>query len=168
MKRLVAIRCSLFAVASLAACAANTGTPEPAPAPSVDAPIVVPDHSFDILVAAADSVLPRFGAPDEKFFINDSLVARVLDRIGASGRYTQIARDRQVSCDGSTDLTGRLATMRIYGIYEDSAAVAWSSTCMQAPQPGVKMVAVGGGGTYNLQRAGDIWVVSGARLFFEF
>jgi hypothetical protein len=159
----------LLAVALLVgACAPKAQTADPAPAPSVGAPIVVPDHSFDILVAAADSVLPRFGAPHEKFFINDSLVARVLTQIGAEDRYIFIAREKQVSCDGSAELTGKLATMRIYGIYEDSAAVAWSSTCMRAPQPGVKSTAVGGGGTYNLQRAGDLWVVSGAGLYFEF
>ena len=156
------------AAAAALACVPQPKPVDTAPAATVDAPIVVPDPSFEILVAAADSVLPRFGAPDEKFFINDSLVARVLNHIGANDRYTQIARDAQVSCDGSSGITGKLATMRIYGIYGDSAAVAWSSTCMRAPQPGVTSTAVGGGGTYNLLKAGEDWVVSGAGLYFEF
>ena len=129
---------------------------------------MVPDPSFAILVAAADSVLPRFGEPDEKLYINDSLVARVLNHVGAGDRFTQIARDTQVTCDSSNGVTGKLATMRIYGIYGDSAAVAWSSTCMRAPQPGVNSTAVGGGGTFNLLKAGEDWVVTGVGLYFKF
>ncbi len=129
---------------------------------------MVPDPSFDILLAAVDSVLPRFGPLDERIYINDSLTAKVLEHAGAGSRYVLITRDKVVSCDGSTDVTGTLGTMRIYGIYGDSAAVAWSATCMRAPGPGIKAVAVGGGGTYNLMKAGDAWTVTGAGLFFEF
>ena len=170
MKLLKAMRISSALLPAVAmACAAPASSPAPVQAVvEAAAPIIVPDPSFDILVAATDSVLPRFGPPDEKFYINDSLTAKVLDHVGAGARYVMIGRERTVWCDGSTDLTGTLGTMRIYGIYGDSATVAWSATCLKAPRAGETAVAVGGGGTYNMIRAGESWTISGVGLFFEF
>jgi hypothetical protein len=156
----------------LAACAAAACSPKSQPAPvPVSEPattIEVPDPSFDILVAAADSVLPHLNPPDTKFYVDDSLTAKVLDHIGARDRYTRITKDQQVSCDGSTAIKGTRASMRVYGLFGDSASVAWSSTCLLRASGRSEAHAGGSGGTYNLVKTGDSWIVTGAGLFFDF
>ena len=155
----------------LAACAATACSPKPKPVPPVSEPsttIEVPDPSFDILVAAADSVLPQLGPPDKKFFVDDSVTAKVLDHVGAADRYTRITKDQQVSCDGSTAITGTRASMRVYGLFGDSASVAWSATCLLVPSGQSEARAAGSGGTFNLAKTGDSWIVTGAGLLFQF
>ncbi len=130
--------------------------------------ISVPDPTFDILVAAADSVLPKLGDPERKFYIDDPVTAKVFDHIGAGDRYSVIAPDQLVSCDGSTPIRGRRATMRVYGMFGDSASVAWSSTCSFAKSGEAEARVSGTGGTYELLKAGDAWAVAAAGLNFEY
>lgn len=157
----------------LAACVAAACSPKSPPdsAPPASQPsttIEVPDPSFDILVAAADSVLPQLGPPDKKFYVDDSVTAKVLDHVGARERYTRITKDQQVSCDGSTPITGTRASMRVYGLFGDSASVAWSATCLLVPSGQSEARASGSGGTYNLAKTGESWIVTGAGLLFQF
>lgn len=157
----------------MAVCVAAACSPKPSPEPSsppagTSTTIEVPDPSFDILIAAADSVVPHFGPPDEKFYVDDSVTAKVLDHVGAKDRYTRITKDQQVSCDGSTPTTGKRASMRVYGLFGDSASVAWSATCLLVPMGQSEARASGTGGTYNLAKTGDSWTVTGAGLLFDF
>jgi hypothetical protein len=157
----------------LAACVATACSTKPSPdavppAGGPSATIAVPDPSFDILVAAADSVLPQLGPPDKTFYVDDSVTAKVLDHVGAQDRYTRITKDQQVSCDGSSAITGTRASMRVYGLFGDSASVAWSATCLLVPSGQSEARAAGSGGTFNLAKTGDSWIVTGAGLLFEF
>lgn len=163
-------RCIAFAlIACVAAACSPKSQPDPVPpASEPSTTIEVPDPSFDILVAAADSVLPMFGPPDSKFYVDDSVTAKVLDQVGAKDRYTRITKDQQVSCDGSTAITGTRAGMRVYGLFGDSASVAWSATCLLVPPGQSEARASGSGGTYNLAKTGDSWIVTGAGLHFQF
>ncbi len=79
-----------------------------------------------------------------------------------------VSRDQQVSCDGSTPIRGTRATMRVYGLFGDSASVAWSTTCSLAKTGESEPRVSGSGGTYELLRAGDSWVVKAAGLRFDF
>ena len=164
------IRRFVLAIAGFlaAACSPNS-PPDPVPPPGgPSTTIEVPDPGFDILVAAADSVLPQFGPPDKKLYVDDSVTASVLDKVGARDRYTRISPDKQVSCDGSTAITGIRASMRVYGLFGDSASVAWSATCLVMPEGRSEARAAGTGGTYNLAKTGDSWIVTGAGLLFQF
>ncbi len=151
-----------------AGCARSAPAAQPQQSIAPSASIAVPDLGFDILVAAADSVLPKLGPPDEKFYVDDSTTAKVFDHIGANSRYTIISREQVVSCDGSTPVRGKRATMRVYGLFGDSASVAWSSTCSLARTGESEPRVSGAGGTYELIRAGDSWVVTAAGLNFEY
>lgn len=158
----------ILTACTAAACSPKTQPDLTKPGSGTSATIAVPDPSFDILVAAADSVLPQLGPPDRKFYVDDSVTAKVLDYAGATDRYTRIAKDQQVSCDGSTAITGTRASMRVYGLFGDSASVAWSATCLLVPPGRTEARAAGSGGTFNLAKTGDSWIVTGAGLLFQF
>ena len=88
MELLKAMRTWSVALPAVAiACATSASSPAPVQVVAeASLPIAVPDPSFEILVAATDSVLPRFGPPDERFYINDSLTAKVLDDLSEAFR----------------------------------------------------------------------------------
>lgn len=158
----------ILAATFMVACSPKSQRDPVPPANEPATTIEVPDPSFAILVAAADSVLPHLSPPDKKFYVDDSVTAKVLDQVGASDRYTRITKDQQVSCDGSMAITGTRASMRVYGLFGDSASVAWSATCLLVPSGQSEARASGSGGTFNLARTGDSWIVTGAGLLFNF
>ncbi len=156
----------LFVAGFAAACARTAQPPQPQSPLEPANSISVPDRTFDILVAAADSVLPKLGPPDEKFYIDDPVTAKIFDHIGAGDRYSIIARDQLVPCDGSTSITR--ATMRVYGVFGDSASVAWSATCSMSGNAQSEPRVAGNGGTFELTKVGDAWAVVGSGMNFEF
>jgi hypothetical protein len=132
------------------------------------APPGIEDPTMAILVAAADSIVPRFAATGGDLYVTDSLTAKVLDRIGEAGRYKFTTPDATPWCDGADRATGTLARMKIDLIAGDSAAVAFMKSCLRKLPAQAEPAGSGEAGVYSLRKVDGSWIILGLSMFFEF